>query len=107
MDGLYQFQEKRYWLGRYADQKDAVKVRKAAEGRSHEGFPWIGTIVPIRRPKLKKNKAPALKQILQAISRIIRERHSKGANTPLAEKETLYVHILFILKHGQVLKSRQ
>ena len=38
---------------------------------------WIGTIVPIRRPKLKKNKAPALKQILQAISRIIRERHRK------------------------------
>ena len=63
---------------------------------------WIGTIVPIRRPKLKKNKAPALKQILQAISRIIRERHSKEL---IPHKRNTYVHILFILKHGQVLKK--
>ena len=31
------FKKKRYWLGRYADQKDAVKVRKAAE-EIHEDF---------------------------------------------------------------------
>lgn len=31
------FKKKRYWLGRYADQKDAVKVRKAAE-EIHENF---------------------------------------------------------------------
>jgi hypothetical protein len=56
---------------------------------------WIGTIVPIRRPKLKKNKAPALKQILQAISRIIRERHSKEL-IPHSRKETLmYIYYLF------------
>ena len=56
---------------------------------------WIGTIVPIRRPKLKKNKAPALKQILQAISRIIRERHSKEI-IPNSRKGTLmYIYYLF------------
>ena len=37
MDGLYQFQEKTLLAWRYADQKDAVKARKAAE-EIHEDF---------------------------------------------------------------------
>ena len=55
---------------------------------------WIGTIVPIRRPKLKKNKAPAMKQILQAISRIVRERHSEEI-IPHSRKGTImYIYYL-------------
>ena len=55
---------------------------------------WMGTIVPIRRPKLKKNKAPPLKQILQAISRIIRERQSEELIPHSRKEAIMYIYYL-------------
>lgn len=55
---------------------------------------WIGTIVPIRRPKLKKNRAPPLKQILQAISRIIRERQSEELIPHSRKEAIMYIYYL-------------
>lgn len=53
------FKKKRYWLGRYADKKDAVQARKAAEAIHKDFLEWYDQTYPAKAPKQNRQTTSA------------------------------------------------